>query len=61
VSILSSPMLLLLDKNIARKSVSGLDKMTEVLPLSEAESTALCILEQATKSQIRLFIYPRPV
>ncbi len=58
MSILSSPMRLLLDKNVARKSVSGLDKMAGVLPLSEAESIALCILEQATKGKIRLFIAP---
>lgn len=51
-------MHLLLDKNVARKSVSGLDKMTEALPLSEAESIALSILEQATKGRIRLFIAP---
>jgi hypothetical protein len=51
-------MLLLLNKSVARKSVSGLDKMAEIFPLSEAESISLCILEQATKSQIRLFIAP---
>lgn len=54
----SSPMRLLLDKNVARKSVSGLDKMAGGLSLSGAESIALCILEQATKGRIRLFIAP---
>lgn len=59
MSVLSSQMRLLLDKNFARKSVSGLDRaMAGVLPLSEAESIALCTLEWATKSQIRLFIAP---
>jgi hypothetical protein len=58
VSIPSSPMHLLLDKNVARKSVSGLDKMTEVPPLSDTESIALYILEQAAKGKTRPFIAP---